>query len=209
MKDEEIMIKGVEFMRFFNQHGAENLPLLTALRMNATFPYITPNIDLPSMPTMEIMDSGISDNYGTSDAVRFLFVFRKWIEENTSGIVFMRIRDTQRNNEIEEQSYPSIVSKFFNPISAIYTSWKSIQEIKNDNYIEYASKWFDIPVHVLDFEYDPRVYYFPNEPKPEVKWKRAALSWHLTKNEKRSITNAIYSPVNQEALLTLKRLLNN
>lgn len=206
---EDAIIKGIEFNRFFKNYGSENLPLLTALRMNATFPYITPNIDLPSKPTMELMDSGISDNFGTADAVRFLFIFRKWIEENTSGVIFIRIRDTERIVEIEEQSFQSIISKFLNPISAIYTSWKSIQEIKNDNYIEYANKIINTPVNVIDFEYDPKVYYFPGEPKPDIKWKRAALSWHLTNKEKRSIKNAIYAPSNQEALLLLQRLLDN
>lgn len=207
METKTPLMKGVEFMRFFENHGAENLPMLTALRMNATFPYITPNIDLPSNPVTEIMDSGISDNFGTSDAVRFLFVFRKWIKENTSGIIFIRIRDTERNKQAEEKSTPSIVSKFLNPISSIYTIWGSIQEIKNDNYIEYAEQWIDNPVSVIDFEYDPKVYYFPKEPKPDITWKRAALSWHLTDKEKRSINNAIYAPVNQNALQELQKLL--
>ncbi len=208
MEDETPIMKGVEFMRFFENHGAQNLPMLTALRMNATFPYITPNIDLPSNPVMEIMDSGISDNFGTSDAVRFLFVFRDWIKENTSGIIFVRIRDTERIKQVEEKQTPSIISKFFNPISSIYTIWGAIQEIKNDNYIEYAEEWIDKPIDVIDFEYDPKVYYFPEEPKPDITWKRAALSWHLTAKEKRSINNAIYAPVNQDALLELQQLLN-
>lgn len=207
MKDEDPIQKGVEYMRFFEEYGAEDLKLMTALRMNATFPYVTPNIDLPTKPVTEIMDSGISDNFGTSDGVRFMYVFREWIEENTSGVIFIRIRDTERITEVEEKNNVSIISKFLNPISSIYTIWRTIQEIKNDNYLEYASLWFDQPIHILDLEYDPKVYYFPGEPKPDITWKRAALSWHLTNKEKRSIKNAIYSPLNQEALINLQRLL--
>jgi hypothetical protein len=35
-------IKGVEFRRFFARQGADSLRFLSALRMNATFPYVTP-----------------------------------------------------------------------------------------------------------------------------------------------------------------------
>ncbi len=209
MRNEAPLLKGVEFMRYFKNYGAENLLTMTALRMNATFPYITPNIDLPTVPVTEIMDSGISDNFGTSDATRFLFVFREWIEENTSGVIFLRVRDTERNEMSEDNSAPSIISKFLNPIASIYTIWKSIQEIKNDNYVEYAQEMVSVPVNTVDFEYDPKIYYFPNEPKPDITWKRASLSWHLTDKEKRSIHNAIYAPLNQEALKNLQKLLNN
>jgi hypothetical protein len=76
---------------------ADSLRFLSALRMNATFPYITPNVSLPSTPAMEIMDAGLSDNFGVSDAVRFLYVFRQWIGENTSGVILLSIRDTPRS----------------------------------------------------------------------------------------------------------------
>ncbi|MCT4623031.1 MAG: hypothetical protein N4A46_05355, partial [Schleiferiaceae bacterium] len=41
-------IDGIEFMRFFEKQQAGNLPFSTALRMSATFPYITPLVSLPS-----------------------------------------------------------------------------------------------------------------------------------------------------------------
>ncbi len=38
--------------------------LLTALRINATFPYVLPNVWLPSKPVIDVMDAGLRDNYG-------------------------------------------------------------------------------------------------------------------------------------------------
>ena len=55
--------------------------------MSASFPYITPNVNLPSEPSLEIMDAGLADNFGVSDAVLFLYNFKDWISENTSGVI--------------------------------------------------------------------------------------------------------------------------
>ena len=79
---------GVDFQRLFAHQGADSLRFLSALRMCATFPYITPNTTLPSQPSIHIMDAGISDNFGLTDATRFLYAYRDWIAENTSGVVF-------------------------------------------------------------------------------------------------------------------------
>ena len=82
-------VSGIDFQSLFKDHGARDLRFLSALRMSATFPYITPNTTLPTDPPVSIMDAGISDNFGLSDAVRFLYAYKEWIAENTSGVVFV------------------------------------------------------------------------------------------------------------------------
>ena len=52
-------ISGIDFQKLFENHGAKNLRFLSALRMSATFPYITPNTTLPTEPPIEIMDAGV------------------------------------------------------------------------------------------------------------------------------------------------------
>ncbi len=42
---------GVDFFRLFEEQGGEDLNFLSALRMSASFPYITPTINLPSEAT--------------------------------------------------------------------------------------------------------------------------------------------------------------
>ena len=72
-----------------------------ALRMNASFPYISPFIELPTSPAIEVMDAGLSDNFGTSDALRFITTFEKWIKENMNKIekefneVLMEMREAR------------------------------------------------------------------------------------------------------------------
>jgi len=71
-----IDIDAVDFGRLFKDQGSENVRYLTALRANATFPYILPNVYLPTEPEIEIMDAGFRDNFGLKSAVR-LFMFLK------------------------------------------------------------------------------------------------------------------------------------
>src|SRR5687768_15046876 len=60
-------LSGVDFISLFTEQNGRDLRFLSALRMSATFPYITPNTSLPSDPALQIMDAGISDNFGLSD----------------------------------------------------------------------------------------------------------------------------------------------
>ncbi len=200
-------IKSIEFQRFFQNQDPENLEFVTALRMNATFPYITPNISLPSDPAMLIMDAGLSDNFGTIDATRFIWVFRDWIEENTSGVIILRLRDNEKIREIEKRNFPSLFSKILNPIAGLYTMWGEAQEMNNDSHLEYINATLETKIWVIDFEYDPKYHTDYLGKKGQERWQRAALSWHLTKTEKESLYQAIYAPRNVGALRALKKLL--
>ena len=209
-------IKGIEFMRFFEKQDAANLSFLSALRMSATFPYITPNVELPSSPSMEIMDAGITDNFGVRDAVRFLFVFKDWIKENTSGVIFLEIRDSEKNPAIEKKVEPSIFQKMFSPIGSIYNNWDYLQDFNNDDLVEYVEAWYKGNVDVVDFQYIPQPHKWPKIKEKNInpaefehkeRAERAALSWHLTTREKESIKRTILEDNNQSSLQKLKTLL--
>lgn len=210
-------IKGIEYSKFYSEHNAEDLRFLSALRMSATFPYITPNVELPSYPPMEIMDAGLSDNFGIRDAVNFLYVFREWIAENTSGVVFIEIRDSEKDVEIEKKEAPSILQKFTSPIGGLYSNWDYFQDINNDNFIEYAKAWFDNEIYVVDFQYIPKPKYWgklkdknidPEKVEASHKADRAALSWHLTTREKESLKRTIEEGNNQASLIRLKKIVS-
>jgi hypothetical protein len=82
-------VDAVDYRWMFGAQSADSLRFLTALRMNATYPYILPNVHLPSSPGIEVMDAGALDNYGLFTAIRFVQVFRDWIETHTSGVVLV------------------------------------------------------------------------------------------------------------------------
>jgi len=132
------LAEGIDFRHFFRHQNADSLRFLSALRMNASFPYITPNITLPSEPPLEIMDAGITDNFGIADALRFLYAYKKWIAENTSGVVIVSIRDSEKEIEIESRKNQSFIEKLITPIQSVYENYANLQSVANDSNIEYA-----------------------------------------------------------------------
>jgi rhodanese-related sulfurtransferase len=211
-------LKGIEFRRFYKDQDADSLRFLSGLRMNATFPYVTPNVILPSSPAMEIMDAGLSDNFGIGDAVRFMFTFQDWIKENTSGVVVISIRDSDKEFPIEKLKGQSIFQKMFNPIGSLYNNWDYVQDVHNDNILEYAKATFGEHLNCLEFKYIPKPRQWtllleknidPEKIEKKNSQERAVLSWHLTKREKESLFRTIYEDNNRESLLKLQTLLNN
>jgi hypothetical protein len=196
--------EGIDFLRFYENAGSENLRFLSALRMNATFPYITPNITLPSKPAMEIMDAGISDNFGISDALRFIYAFRDWLEKNTSGIIILSIRDSQKNKPIGIRGTKSLIEKFSNPISSIYINFENLQEISNNDKIISARSWYEGDIDEIDLQYVPQS--LTGDPKDI---SRASLNWHLTTREKQDIIQSIYADKNRKQMIRLLSILNN
>ena len=190
-------IDAVEFTRFFEMQDAFNLKFTSALRMSATFPYVTPTISLPSVPLMDVMDAGIRDNYGMETTIRFLNVFKDWISINTSGIILVQIRDTEKIRPIEETKTKSILDKFFNPLSGFTNNWSKFQDYNHDNFIYSAKAWFPGNIDVIRFQYIPENIH-----------EKAVLSWHLTTREKHKIKRSIFRIQNQKAVNKLKALLH-
>jgi hypothetical protein len=191
-------IRGVDYLRLFEKQDASQLSFMSALRMSASFPYITPTISLPSRPRMEIMDAGIADNFGVSDALRFMYVFRDWINTNTSGVVMVIIRDTEPNEEVHARSIPSLVDRLTYPIASVYNNLGNIQDRNNDVRIEQAKEWFDGRFQTVEFIYDNR--------RDGTEQERASLSWHLTTKEKQSVIHNIRTVPNKKALRDLRAL---
>ncbi|MEM7106914.1 MAG: patatin-like phospholipase family protein [Bacteroidota bacterium] len=204
-------LNGVDFIRFFEAQNSSKLRFLSGLRMSATFPYITPNVTLPSSPPTQLMDAGITDNFGISDAIRFLFAFKDWIGTNTSGVVIVSIRDSEKDGPIQATQNLSLFDRFTLPISSIYENFEGLQDVTNDNKIEYARSWFNGPIDRVDFQYIPEDYAKQNLSKSDkLRMKnaqRASLSWRLTGREKKSVVNNINTHANQRSLLKLRELL--
>jgi hypothetical protein len=200
---------GVDFQRLFKEQGGQNLRFLSGLRMCATFPYITPNTQLPTDPPIHIMDAGISDNFGLNDAIRFLYSYKDWIAENTSGVVFVSIRDSPKLANISRREGQSIVDAFTQPISSVYNNFENFQDITSDLLIGYSHSWFKNGIERIDIEYEAQDY-VPVLQKMDSLRKtnaRASLSWRLTTREKQSVIANIGSQKNRQAIVRLKKLL--
>jgi hypothetical protein len=207
--------QGIDFIRFFKDQDADNLRFISALRMGATFPFITPNVQLPSSPRMETMDTGLSDNFGMQDAFRFMHVFRDWITENTSGVVLLTIRDSEKLMEIEHKSTPSILEKLVIPLKNIYTNWDNVQTLNNETLFNFMRETLPFSLERVEFEYATKDFVRQRSllfesrgesRQEELEIERASLNWRLTAKEKRSILDNIQSFQNQRSLKRLSEL---
>jgi len=72
----------------------ERMKVQTAVRLNASFPYISPAVSLPTKPKMRIVDAGYYDNYGVNTAVAWLSQpgMVEYLKKSTSGVVIIQIR---------------------------------------------------------------------------------------------------------------------
>lgn len=203
-------ISGVDFHNIFEDHGAENLRFLSALRMSATFPYITPNTTLPTEPPIQIMDAGISDNFGLTDAVRFLYAYKDWIAEYTDGVVFVSIRDSPKLGNIAPKAKQTIVDAITQPISSVYNNFENFQDITSDMLISYASSWFSGSINRVDLQYQSESFVPILQKMDSIRQNnaRASLSWRLTTREKQNIESSINSYLNQQQIQKLDKLLN-
>jgi hypothetical protein len=204
-------LAGMDFQRAFGHLGGPELRFLSALRMSATFPYITPNTTLPTDPPIQIMDAGISDNFGLTDAFRFFVAFGDWISENTSGVIFVSIRDSPKLSHISPKTGQTIMDDITQPISDVYNNFENFQDINSDLLISQARTWFKGPIDRIDLQYQVESYVPILQKMDSIRQNnaRASLSWRLTTREKEGIVDAINSDMNQAALKKLEELLGN
>jgi len=188
-------IKGVEFRRMFAEQDADSLWMASALRMNATFPMVLPLVELPSEPHMQIMDAGAIDNYGTQSAMKYLFEFKDWFAENTSGIVYVQIRDNVRDDPIKTNFRKDLFSELFAPLGGGLYSMAQAKDLGTDFLLEFINEWYPGLIEVV-----PVVY-----PK-EIERDPASLSWHLTRREKRNIEKGLFLSYNQQSFLAVSEL---
>lgn len=189
-------VDAVDFGALLSGHNPYNMRFMTALRMNGTFPFIFPSVQLPTTPTIQVADAGFRDNYGLESATRFATIFRQWIRENTSGLTIVSIRSFSTNQEIPEATSKSISELIFNPISPAF-SLDALQRFHHSTYATYLkSKIGYDKVDIVHFEYEPTA---DNQ--------HASLGLHLTKREKNDIKEAVYLPKNQKNIEILKELI--
>lgn len=187
---------GIDFLNFFEKQDAYNLKLTSALRMNATFPYIMPAASLPCNPPIEVMDAGIRDNYGIINTLRFLYAFKDWIKENTSGVVIIGIRDNFKRTKIENTNRNTILERLTAPFRNLSGNFILMQDYAHDNNLLTAGDWLQCPFEYVQLE------------MPETEDK-ISLSWHLTEKEKNFIKWAVTNEQNKKSLEKIELILKN
>ena len=85
-------LNALEFSRLFP--GAVGFRLGTAVRMSATFPFVSPAVNLPTDPPRRVVDAGYYDNYGVQIATAWAHRYAPWLVRNTSGVLLVQVRDS-------------------------------------------------------------------------------------------------------------------
>lgn len=186
----------IDFKSLFRNQDPLNLRLLTALRMNATFPYVLPNVWLPTEPVIDVMDAGLRDNYGPETTVRFLQVFQDWLKENTSGVVLIQIRDRKTGGwdyPFTSENFSDVFSK---PLLLLQYNWYKMQEYNQNDLLSFVETSYGKDFRRLVFQYSPK--------KEDA---GAALNFHLTNREKLLIKEAIGNNENTNSFEVFRQLM--
>jgi hypothetical protein len=187
----------VDFTSFFRAQDPLNLRVLTALRMNATFPVVLPNVWLPTQPVIDVMDGGLRDNYGVENSLRFLASMEDWIRDNTSGVLMVQIRDRVAGGWEDPFEEEGVIANAVKPFLILQNNWYKIMEYGQNDMITYFTSNRGLPVHKVVFQYASN--------KEENK---AALNFHLTQREKRDIAESLRSISNTENFAKVVQLTN-
>ncbi|HOY41236.1 MAG TPA: hypothetical protein PLX60_05200 [Chitinophagales bacterium] len=193
---DDMSTDAVEYKRFFKDKGAQHLNFIDALRTNATYPYIMPAVYLPTAPEIKAMDAGIRENSGLAVSTRFYSVFKDWIDENTSGVIFISLRVDNKLREFNVNEKKTYLSELLSPVGSIFNNFILLQDYNSDVSLAYLENASSTDINVLNFNYDQT-----------NKRKKASMSWHLTNDEKRDIKSAFAQENNQLMLQKLKLLL--
>ncbi len=194
--DTSISADAVDFGAMFKAQDPMNLRILTAMRMNATFPYVLPNVWLPSKPVIDVMDAGLRDNLGAETSLRFIDNFKEWIKENTGGVVLLQLRDRVNDEWMLKPETASLTDMIVTPATMLQHNWFALQSYFQADQYSYFSNSQDSLLRKVTILY-----------KPEKIDKGAALNFHLSAREKRDIMLSFYSDVNAEAVKTMRSLL--
>ncbi len=200
--------EALELFRMFP--GSRNrFALSTAIRMSASFPFLSPAVPLPTNPRRRVVDAGYFDNYGVSLAASFLFSKKSaiWLKENVSKVVLIQIRDGQSDDERRLEAIPdtatrgkgigSLVSRSLeeltSPLEGLNNGRVGTCSFRNDGLLELLSTYFE------QLRGEPGSGQIPHRQRffTVVNFEfagHAALSWHLSNGERaqirRSFTDA-------------------
>lgn len=204
----------VELFRLFPS-ADDHFKVSTAARLNASFPFASPAVDLPTSPPRRVVDAGYYDNYGVNVAARWIYEHRQWIRDHTSGIVLVQIRDsrsqTLRRQLFDSAAEPEAESElsrrltsglqwFTAPLSGAGNARQSVMSFRNDEQVEVLSDFFAWPEDQRDRPpfFTTVVFEQPG---------KVGMNWYLTELDKLDIRNG-FAPGTDAAKTNLLNLQN-
>ncbi len=189
-------IDAVDYCALFKDIQPKDLRLTSALRINATFPFVLPVVRLPSEPAMNVMDAGLRDNFGAEITNRYLMAMTEWIRHKAYKVVVLELRDTREFDVCTPSTQTTLLSMLTDPVFSMQNNWEAFQSYKHSYMREQTTRRMGSKVQYITMAY-----------VPQEQGKNAALNFHLTLKEKEDLYSCIDNPDNQYAVKRLKKLL--
>ena len=117
------------------------LRLSTAVRLNASFPYVSPPAELPTDPPRHALDAGYYDEHGVELAGTWIWQHRKWLLEQTSGVLLVQVpdaraRDRRASVEADRRGWWGAgLLGLTGPIETLRASQSAANDYRNDQLV--------------------------------------------------------------------------
>jgi hypothetical protein len=184
----------VEFFRLFPE-SRDRFRLSTAARMNATFPFLSPAVSIPTKPPRRVVDAGYFDNTGVCVAAGWIYQHREWIAKACSGVIVIQVRDFASHRENRHLSLPaqaggSYLPGLTGPLSAVDHARSASANYRNDDELKQLSEFFrkyfednksDAPAQGADQFFTTVVF---------ERYTDVGMNWYLSKTDKQDILDS-------------------
>ncbi len=185
---------------FFAEFHGRNLTVPTAVRLSATFPFVSSaaRVQGGAGPGVHFVDGGYYDNSGVLSALELLNRVFPGREETLRGrpiyLLTLRIFEPDPRPLAEVSPAGSWASAFLAPVSTVIKVRTTTQAARNAWEIDqFANRWRGrgLDVRIVDASYDDT----------------GPLSWRLTEVEKERIENHWEKVAERESMKSFRRVL--
>ncbi len=171
---------------FIEAYEGKDLAVVTAARLSATFPYVTPaaRADIPEV-TFHVVDGGYYDNYGMSSLAEWLDYALQNAGNQIKRVLVLQIRGAA-SGTLEPANNRGWFYQAFAPIATLLHVRDAGQISHNDIEFGLLQKvWGEKPV-AERVEIDTAIFEYRSPHKHE----NPPLSWHLTRDDQQNIRQA-------------------
>jgi len=193
-------ISAVEFFRLFPQ-ARDTFQVVTAVRMNATFPVLTPTGVLPTDTPRQVVDAGYYDNYGVDLASALIFAHRDWIAKNTAGVLLVQIRAFRNEKQLKVLDQPILSEGLVNtasnvtnilargirwltsPVTGLAEAREAVVHYRNDGQVDVLDHYFQDRIKSDPDFFKTVVFTCDTEIRSTDEQQVETLNWHLSEEE--------------------------
>jgi hypothetical protein len=159
----------------------ETLTLATAVRLNATFPYISPALSLPVIPGRRVVDSGYYDNYGGDVLSAWLAAepVREWVSENCAGVAILQVNAFAHDpTEKPASRVARALQGITSPPEGLFSARAASQNLRNNQQLKLVEQLYEAALGERADRCTPFIRRFAFEAFAD-----ASMSWYLPDGE--------------------------